>query len=270
MMSTSTSEVKRPKVVSRSEWLIARKEHLAKEKEFTRLRDDLSRQRRALPWEKVEKQYVFEGPKGKVTLAELFEKRSQLIVYHFMFGPGWKEGCPSCSYLGDHFDGPTIHLANRDVSFAVVSRATYPEIDNFKRRMGWRFKWVSSFGSDFNYDYHVSFTPDEQASGKVEYNYTQTQFPSEEGPGLSVFAKDGAGNLFHTYSSYGRGLDILLGTYNFLDMVPKGRDEEGLKHSMAWVRHHDKYDESYLVDPMQLYKQPEKAGSSCCKDEHGS
>ena len=269
-MATSIAEVKQPKVVSRSEWLTARKEHLAREKEFTRLRDELSRQRRALPWEKVEKQYVFEGPKGKVTLAELFEKRSQLIVYHFMFGPGWKEGCPSCSYLGDHFDGPAIHLGHRDVSFAVISRATSPEIDNFKRRMGWRFKWVSSFGSDFNYDYHVSFTPDEQASGKVEYNYTQTQFPSEEGPGLSVFAKDGAGNLFHTYSSYGRGLDILLGTYNFLDMVPRGRDEEGLKHSMAWVRHHDKYDESYLVDPMQSYKQPEKAGSSCCKDEHGS
>lgn len=269
-MATSTAEVKHSKVVSRNEWLTARKEHLAKEKEFTRLRDELSRQRRALPWEKVEKLYVFEGPKGKVTLAELFEKRSQLIVYHFMFGPGWKEGCPSCSFLGDHFDGPTIHLANRDVSFAVVSRATYPEIDSFKKRMGWRFNWVSSFGSDFNYDYHVSFTPEEQASGKVDYNYTQTQFPSEEGPGLSVFAKDRAGKIFHTYSTYGRGLDILLGAYNFLDMVPKGRDEEGLKHSMAWVRHHDRYSESYLVDPMQLYKQPEKDGSSCCKDEHSS
>src|ERR1039457_6919727 len=180
MMSTSTSEVKRPKVVSRSEWLIARKEHLAKEKEFTRLRDDLSRQRRALPWEKVEKQYVFEGPKGKVTLAELFGKQSQLIVYHFMFGPGWKEGCPSCSYLGDHFDGPSIHLPHRDATLAVVSRAPFSEIEVFKKRMGWRFPWVSSFGSDFNYDYQASATKDDQGKGKVFYNYELTDSPSEE------------------------------------------------------------------------------------------
>jgi len=269
-MATSTTELKHPKVVSSSEWLTARKQHLAKEKEFTRLRDELSRDRRALPWEAVEKQYFFDGPGGRVSLAELFGKRSQLIVYHFMFGHGWKEGCPSCSYLGDHFDGSTIHLANRDVSFAVVSRATYPEIEAFKKRMGWRFNWVSSFRSDFNYDYHVSFTKEQQATGKVYYNYADTTFPSEEGPGLSVFAKDANGNIFHTYSSYGRGLDILLGAYNFLDMVPKGRDEEGLKHSMAWVRHHDRYIEGQLIDPMQLYKQPEKAGASCCEEEHRS
>ncbi len=261
-MAASTKEAVHPKVVSRSEWLTARKQHLAKEKEFTRLRDELSRQRRELPWEEVEKDYVFEGPKGRVTLGELFEKRSQLIVYHFMFGPGWKEGCPSCSYLGDHFDGPTIHLANRDVSFAVISRATYPEIEAFKNRMGWRFKWVSSNRSDFNYDYHVSFTPEQQATGKVFYNYAETSFPSEEGPGLSVFAKDREGNIYHTYSSYGRGPDILLGAYNFLDMSPKGRDEDGLKHSMAWVRHHDRYIEGQLIDPMQLYKQPEKVSGS--------
>jgi predicted dithiol-disulfide oxidoreductase (DUF899 family) len=269
-MATIAKETENAKVVSRSEWLTARKKHLAKEKEFTRLRDELSRDRRALPWELVEKDYAFEGPRGRVTLGESFEKRSQLIVYHFMFGPGWKEGCPSCSYLGDHFDGATIHLANRDVSFAAVSRATYPEIVAFKKRMGWRFNWVSSFGSDFNYDYHVSFTPEQQATGKVYYNYADTTFPSEEGPGLSVFAKDADGAIFHTYSSYGRGLDILLGAYNFLDMVPKGRDEDGLAFSMAWVRHHDKYSESNLVDPMQLYKQPERASAPCCEEKDGS
>jgi predicted dithiol-disulfide oxidoreductase (DUF899 family) len=265
-MSTSTVDVKKPKVASHEEWLAARKEFLIKEKEFSRVRDELSRQRRALPWEKVEKQYVFEGANGKLSLSDLFEKRSQLIVYHFMFGPGWKEGCPSCSYLGDHFDGSTIHLANRDVTLAVISRATYPEIEAFKKRMGWRFKWVSTFGSDFNYDYHVSFSAEERAKGKVYYNYELIEFPSEEGPGLSVFAKDASGNIFHTYSSYARGLDILLGAYNFLDMTPKGRDEEGLKHSMAWVRHHDRYNESYFVDPMQLYTQPEQVKASCCEE----
>ena len=154
-MATITETMEHPKVVSSGEWLTARRKHLQKEKEFTRLRDELSRDRRALPWEKVEKQYVFEGPKGRVALGDLFQKRSQLIVYHFMFGPGWKEGCPSCSYLGDHFDGPAVHLAQRDVAFAAISRATYPEIEAFKKRMGWRFNWVSSFASDFNYDYHV-------------------------------------------------------------------------------------------------------------------
>jgi predicted dithiol-disulfide oxidoreductase (DUF899 family) len=260
-MASSMTELKHAKVVSQDEWLKARKEHLTKEKDFSRLRDELSRQRRELPWVKVEKNYTFEGAGGKVTLAELFEKRNQLIIYHFMFGPGWKEGCPSCSFLGDHFDGAAVHLANRDVTLAVVSRATLPEIEAFKKRMGWRFKWVSSFGSDFNYDYHVSFTKDELAKGEVYYNYGMQKFPSEEGPGLSVFSKDREGNVFHTYSSYSRGLDILLGAYNFLDMVPKGRDEAGLAHSMAWVRHHDKYNEGYFVDPMQLYTQPKSASA---------
>jgi predicted dithiol-disulfide oxidoreductase (DUF899 family) len=257
-MASTVTELQHPKVVSQSEWLAARKEHLAKEKEFTRLRDELSRQRRALPWEKVEKQYEFEGPAGKLTFADLFAKRAQLVIYHFMLGPGWKEGCPSCSYLADHFHGMTIHLAHRDVTFAVVSRAPYAEIEVFKKRMGWRFPWVSSFGSDFNYDYHVSFTKEDLAKGEVHYNYQLTRFPSEEAPGASVFARDKTGAIYHTYSTYSRGLDILVGTYNFLDMVPKGRDEEGLAHSMAWVRHHDKYDDGYIVDPMQLYKQPEK------------
>lgn len=267
-MASTMTELEHPKVVSQDEWLTARKELLAKEKEFSRLRDELSRQRRALPWEKVEKTYTFETPGGKVTLADLFDKRSQLIIYHFMFGPGWKEGCPSCSFLGDHFDGSTIHLANRDVTLAVVSRATLPEIEAFKKRMGWRFKWVSSFGSDFNYDYHVSFTPEQRAQGKVYYNYGDTVFPSEEGPGLSVFAKDKDGDIFHTYSTYGRGLDIFLGAYNFLDHVPKGRDEEGLAHTMAWVRHHDKYADNYFADPKASYTQPASTGSSCCGEDH--
>lgn len=239
-MATATSEGLNTKVVPPAEWLAARKELLAKEKEFTRLRDELSRRRRELPWEKVEKRYVFDGPKGKETLADLFDGRSQLIVYHFMFGPGWKEGCPSCSFLADNFDGARVHLAQRDATLAVISRATLPEIEPFKKRMGWQFKWVSSFGSDFNFDYHVSF-PKETSAEKRFYNYQASGFPSEEGPGASVFYKGSDGQIFHTYSTYGRGLDILLNTYNFLDFTPKGRDEDGLPHPMAWVRHHDRY-----------------------------
>jgi predicted dithiol-disulfide oxidoreductase (DUF899 family) len=259
-----------PRVVSQVEWLAARKEFLTKEKDFTRLRDELSRQRRELPWEKVEKNYIFDGPSGKQSLAELFAGRSQLIVYHFMFGPGWKEGCPSCSLLADHFDGPTIHLANRDVTLAVVSRAPLAEIEAFKKRMGWRFQWVSSFGSDFNRDYHVSFTKEEMAAGKVYYNYDVIEFPSEEAPGASVFHKDGAGNIFHTYSSYARGLDILLGVYNLLDLAPKGRDEDRLAFTMSWVRHHDRYSEGYAVDPTQPYSPPKSSDATCCSSEHHS
>jgi predicted dithiol-disulfide oxidoreductase (DUF899 family) len=270
-MASTIAEPKHANVVSHADWLTARKDFLKKEKEFTRLRDELSRQRRELPWEKVDKNYVFDGPNGKVTLADLFDGRSQLIVYHFMFGPGWTEGCKSCSYLADHFDGPAIHLANRDVTLAVISRAPIAEIAGFKKRMGWRFPWVSSFGSDFNYDYHVSFTPEEQVSGKVEYNYELTQFPSEEGPGLSAFFKDANGDIFHTYSSYSRGLDIFVGAYNFLDHAPKGRDEAGLAFSMAWVRHHDKYSQGYSVDPTEHYVEPAKVsgtGGSCCSGDH--
>lgn len=241
------SKVNHPKVVSHADWIEARKAFLSKEKEFTRLRDELSRQRRELPMEKVEKKYVFEGPKGKESLADLFGGRSQLAVYHFMLGPGWKEGCPSCSFIADQFDSYTVHLAARDVAFAVISRATLPEIETFQKRMGWRFKWLSSNATDFNHDYQVSVAKEEAAGGPVYYNYSMQQFPSEERPGASIFYKDAAGEVFHTYSTYARGLDILLGAYNWLDMTPLGRNEEGLSHGMAWVRHHDKYVDGNIV-----------------------
>jgi len=237
----TTRQIEHPRVVSQAEWLAARKQLLAKEKSFTRQRDALSAERRELPWVRVEKQYVFDAPGGKQTLADLFDGRSQLIVYHFMFGPGWEQGCPSCSLLSDHLDGSVVHLAQRDVTLAVVSRAPLSEIAAFKRRMGWRFTWVSSYGSDFNGDYEVSFTPEEIAGGKALYNFEPRGFPSEEAPGASVFYRDAAGAIFHTYSAYARGLDILIGAYNYLDLVPKGRDEEGLPYTMAWVRHHDRY-----------------------------
>ncbi|HVT16258.1 MAG TPA: thioredoxin family protein [Thermoanaerobaculia bacterium] len=236
------SQIKDPRVVSPAEWLEARKDLLAKEKDFSRRRDALSAERRELPWVRVEKEYVFDSPGGKETLGDLFDGRSQLIVYHFMFGPGWDQGCPSCSLLADHLDGAAVHLAQRDVTLVVVSRAPLPQIEAFKKRMGWRFKWVSSHGSDFNRDYHVSFTKEELASGKVFYNYGASDFPSEEAPGTSVFYRDEAGAIFHTYSSYARGLDVLIGAYNYLDLVPKGRDEESLPYTMAWVRHHDRYE----------------------------
>ncbi len=228
-------------VVSREEWLAARKRLLSKEKELTRLRDRLSAERRELPWVRVEKEYVFEGPDGKETLADLFDGRSQLIVYHFMLGPGWEQGCPSCSLVSDHIDGANWHLPHRDITLLAVSRAPLSEIAAFKRRMGWRFKWVSSYGNDFNHDFHVSFTPDEMAQGEVYYNYARREFPSEEAPGLSVFCQDPSGAVFHTYSTYARGLDMLIGAYTYLDLAPKGRDEADLPWTMAWVRHHDRY-----------------------------
>lgn len=231
------------KIVSREEWLAARKALLAKEKEFTLARDRLSAERRALPWVEVEKRYVFKGPDGTETLADLFDGRSQLIVYHFMLGPGWQEGCKSCSFLADHIDGATVHLAHRDVTLVVVSRAPLAEIEAFQRRMGWRFKWVSSHGGDFNSDYHVSFSKDGGADGKVCYNYEMQDFGSEEMPGASVFYRDAARAVFHTYSAYARGLDMLVGAYNYLDLAPKGRDEDDFEFTMAWVRHHDRYDD---------------------------
>ncbi len=238
------------KIVSRREWTEARKALLDKEKEFTRARDRLSAERRALPWVKVDKAYVFDTPEGKKTLAELFDGRSQLIVYHFMLAPDWEEGCPSCSFLADHFDGANIHLAQRDVTFVAISRAPLAEIEAFKRRMGWRFPWVSSFGSDFNFDYHVSFA--DVAVGKDgDYNYERQEIVSDEMPGASVFYKDETGGVFHTYSAYARGLDILVGAYNFLDLTPKGRDEAELPWTMAWVRHHDRYESA-------------KPSHSCC------
>jgi predicted dithiol-disulfide oxidoreductase (DUF899 family) len=238
---TDNSEINPANVVSEADWLVARKDLLSREKELTRLRDEVSRHRRELPWVKIDKQYVFDGPNGKETLADLFDGRSQLIVYHFMFGPGWKEGCKSCSYLADHFDGANWHLPHRDVTFVAISRAPLSEIEPFRRRMGWRFKWVSSHGNDFNFDYHVSATDEEQARGKMYYNYKTQDWVNEEMPGLSVFYKDETGDVFHTYSIYERGFDLLVGAYNFLDLVPKGRDEDHLDFTMEWVRHHDRY-----------------------------
>ncbi len=231
------------KVVSREEWLVARKEYLAKEKEFTRLRDQLSQQRRELPWVRIDKEYVFDGPNGKETLLELFEGRSQLIVYHFMFLPSWDEGCPSCSFWADNYNGIIVHLNHRDVTLVTVSRAPLNQLEAYRKRMGWNFKWVSSSGTDFNLDYHVSFTAEELNKGEMYYNYEMRKFPLKEGPGISIFCKDQNGSIFHTYSCYARGLDILNGAYHYLDLVPKGRDEDGLPYGMAWVRHHDKYDD---------------------------
>ena len=231
-----------PSIVSREEWLAARRAHLAKEKELTRLYDGLREERQRLPWVAVERNYTFDGAEGPVTLGELFDGKSQLVIYHFMFGPGWKEGCPSCSLLADHVDPSLLHLGARDVSFAAVSRATIGEIEAFRKRMGWQFRWVSSNGNDFNRDYHVSFTKDEVAAGTTDYNFGMgAPFPIEEAPGLSVFSRDESGRVYHTYSSYGRGPEPFLGVYHFLDVVPKGRDEAGLPWPMAWVRHHDRY-----------------------------
>lgn len=231
------------KVVSHDEWLAARKEHLLKEKEFTRLRDQLSHQRRELPWERVEKKYIFEATKGKESLSQLFAGRSQLIVYHFMFPPSWSEGCPSCSFWADNFNGIIVHLNHRDVTMVAVSKAPIDKLEGYKKRMGWTFKWVSSLDTDFNRDYQVSFTPEEMQKGEMYYNYTASKFPMEEAPGISVFFQDTDGGIFHTYSSYSRGLDMLNGAYHYLDLVPKGRDEDNLSYHMAWLRRHDKYDE---------------------------
>lgn len=228
-------------VVSKDEWLRARKELLRKEKEFTRLRDEMTKQIRSLPWEKVEKSYTFEGPSGRESLTELFGTRDQLAVYHFMLGPGWTEGCPSCSLLADSFDGIPVHLANRGVTFVAVSRAPLEEINAYKRRMGWNFDWVSSNGSDFNFDFGVSFEKEDINAGKASYNYSPVTGIGEEMPGASFFYKDGDA-IYHTYSTYGRGLDILIGTYNWLDLAPNGRDEDALDYTMSWVRRHDEYE----------------------------
>ncbi|HEV2499953.1 MAG TPA: thioredoxin family protein [Terriglobia bacterium] len=244
----STRTVDNPKIVSREGWIEARKKLLAREKQLTHERDAVAAERRKLPWVKVEKNYVFDSPSGKKTLADLFNGKSQLVVYHLMFGPEWQEACPSCSFNMDHTDGALVHLAQRDVSFAAVSRAPLPKIEAFKKRMGWKFNWVSSYGSDFNNDYHVSFTPEQLAQGKVEYNFELTQFPGAEAPGISVFYKDKDGNIFHTYSTYARGTETTINAYNYLDYVPKGRDEDDLRFTMSWLRHHDRYESGKLAD----------------------
>ncbi|MGE8098606.1 DUF899 domain-containing protein [Pseudomonas fluorescens] len=233
------NSVQQHKVVSQEEWLAARKQHLIHEKAFTRERDKLSAERRALPWVKVDKNYVFEGPDGRQSLADLFGSNSQLIIYHFMFAKGWKEGCHGCSFLSDHFDGANLHLAHHDVSLVVVSHAPLAEFQAFRKRMGWKFKWVSSAGSDFNADYKVTISDQELADGTATYNYEKSTSTEGELPGLSVFYRNDAGEIFHTYSTYARGLDLLVGAYNFLDLTPKGRNEE---HGMEWVRHHDRYE----------------------------
>lgn len=228
------------RIVSRDEWLAARQGLLAREKDFMRLRDQLSSERRALPWERVDKPYVFQGAAGRETLADLFAGRRQLVVYHFMFAPEWETGCKSCSFWADNFNGIITHLEQRDVSLAAISRAPLAKLQAFAARMGWSFKWVSSADSDFNYDYHVSFKPQEQ-QGEPVYNYTRYQGTMSDLPGFSVFYRDEAGGIFHTYSTYGRGLDPMNAAYQILDLVPKGRDEADLPHPMAWVRLHDLY-----------------------------
>jgi predicted dithiol-disulfide oxidoreductase (DUF899 family) len=237
-------------IVNSDQWLEARKDLLRKEKEFSRLRDELTQQRRDLPWERVEKEYTFDGPDGKETLGDLFGDCSQLVIYHFMFGPDWPDGCKICSMLGDHYDPLVVHLAHRDVTLVTVSRAPLGMLDAFKKRMGWSFRWVSSVDSEFNWDYHVTFTQEELDSGQAYYNYQKpAKFPVTESPGISSFYKDTSGNIFHTYSSFGRGLENFLGIYNFLDIVPEGRNESELPYPMAWVRHKDRYEDDSYVDP---------------------
>ncbi|HET6266195.1 MAG TPA: thioredoxin family protein [Acidobacteriota bacterium] len=242
MSKISDTQLQNHKIVSPAEWLSARKELLAKEKEFTQLREELSQQRRDLPWEKVEKSYQFDGLDGKESLADLFQKRNQLIVYHFMFNPEWDEGCPSCSFWADHYDAMVPHLNQRDVAFVVISRAPLAKIQAFKKRMGWKFKWLSSGNGDFNYDYHVSFRPEDLKRKSIVYNYEESAAQHPDREGLSVFYKDKKGNVYHTYSAYARGIDMVNATYQFLDLVPKGRDEEG-DFKQAWVNYHDRYDQ---------------------------
>ena len=227
------------RVVSPDEWLAARKALLTKEKAFTRLRDELSRERRELPWVKVDRPYSFDGPKGKETLAELFDGRSQLVVYHFMFSPDWQAGCKHCSFWADNFDRVVVHLNHRDVTMLAVSRAPYAKLEAYEKRMGWTFKWVSSGETTFNFDYHASFTPQEVATKSGQFNFTIQDPHESDREGVSVFYKDAAGNIFHTYSTYARGIDMFNTAYNYLDIVPKGRDEGG--RGPYWIRRHDEY-----------------------------
>ena len=249
-MTTATANVSRSPanhplpdhpVVSRQQWLAERKKLMAREKELTHLGDQIARERRALPWVRMDKDYVFDTPAGRRKLADLFDGKHQLVMQHFMFGPGWEQGCKSCSYMADHTDPTLVHLAHRDTAFVAVSRAPMAEIERFRRRMGWKFPWVSSHGTTFNQDFHVSFTADERASGKADYNFGSKP-PGEEMPGVSAFWKDDAGTVFHTYSTYGRGVEVMMHTYRLLDLTAKGRDEDGLDFTMAWVRHHDRYE----------------------------
>ena len=231
------------RIVSRNEWIESRRAFLAKEKEFTRLRDELSRERRSLPWEQVDKAYLFDGPDGRESLADLFAGKSQLIVYHFMFAPGWEEGCKSCSFWADNFDRLPVHLKHRDTTMIAISRAPLAKLDAYRRRMGWSFKWVSSAGNDFNFDYKVSFAGPQAGRSQADYNFgasaEDARYVGEEFPGISIFYKDAAGKIFHTYSCYARGIDMMNNAYHYLDLTPKGRDEgDGI---MAWLRRADEY-----------------------------
>ncbi|HEY0945449.1 MAG TPA: thioredoxin family protein [Opitutaceae bacterium] len=262
-MNTTSPTPTSPKIVSRADWIAARRKLLAREKELTHLRDAISAERRQLPWTKIDQPYRFDGPGGKETFVDLFGGRSQLIVYHFMYGDGWEEPCKSCCYVMDHIDGALPHLAARDTAFVAVSKAPLPVLQAWQRRMGWRFKWVSAHDSTFNSDFHVSFTKDEMEEGRVEYNF-QTfppgPMPTEELPGVSVFARR-HDEVFHTYSAYARGLDPLIGTYQWLDLTPKGRDEDDFAFSMSWLRYHDRYDENHRADPATPFAPPR--GSIC-------
>ena len=253
-----TAEAVDHNVVSHKDWIKARTEFLKSEKEFTHAREAMAQRLRELPWDKVEKEYIFEGEKGKVTLAELFEGNSQLVVYHFMFGPDWKEGCHGCSFTADHIDGPNQHLRHHDVTLICISQAPYSKLAEYKKRMGWHFPWVSSEGSDFNYDYGVSFTQEQLDKAELPYNYTvitEKRYQSDQLPGLSVFYKDPSGEIFHTYSTYARGLDPILGANHFLDLTPKGRNERGPDGKIVeWVKRHDQYDNA-----------PKASG--CCHNE---
>ena len=252
---------KRPRTVSREEWLVARQKLLEREKGLTRLHDQLSAERRELPWVKVDKPYRFVGPDGACSLTELFAGRSQLLVQHFMFGPDWKEGCVGCSFTADHVDAARQHFEQNDLSFVAISRAPFPEIEAYRLRMGWHFRWVSSFENDFNYDYHVSFRPEEIATGKVFYNWGLRDFQCEELSGISVFARELYGDVFHTYSAYGRGDEQLIGAYNFLDLAPKGRNESGSNQDLTdWVRHHDRYAQKGSVDSTGRYHAADEIG----------
>lgn len=248
---TTPANIANHPVVTPDVWIAERKKLLAREKQLTRLRDETAAQRRALPWVRVNKNYVFDTPDGERALADLFAGRSQLMVQHFMLGPNWEQGCQSCSFMADHTDGMNIHLAHRDISFVAVSRATLDEIEHFRQRMDWKFKWVSSNRNEFNFDFHVSFTPEERATGEVYYNFGMTAFPSEEAPGISLFYKNDANEIFHTYSTFGRGVEVMMGTYEMLDLAPKGRDERDVPYKMEWVRHHDRYE-------------PAPTAGSCC------
>ncbi|HEX4581010.1 MAG TPA: thioredoxin family protein [Acidobacteriaceae bacterium] len=245
-----------PRVVTREQWLQERTQLLMKEKALTRAYDALARERRSLPWVKIDKPYLFHTTEGKMSLADLFDGRSQLIVQHFMLAPGWEEGCIGCSFKSDHIDGALLHLEQHDVSLVSVSRAPIAEIEAFRQRMGWRFRWVSSYGSDFNYDFQVAFSAEQITAGKVYYNYALRPFESDELAGNSVFIKDERGDVFHTYSTYGRGDELVDGAYMYLDMTPKGRNETGPHRNLQdWVRLHDRYDTS-------------QHGASGCRCEH--